>query len=453
MRSLWIVATLLTGALASTTTTASTTTSSATDTAAIVTLSGTVDPLSLEGATGSVTYPSVTTTITLSTPKDSKTSTGTGTRSGNVTDAYTTTSGTVTMLVGSQGTSTLAPNATALRNSTATTSTTPLPTNTQPCNGYVEFCARNYSNITYVAAHNSPFDRKGNIASNQQYSVTTQLNDGIRMLQFQAHLQNGTIRLCHTSCDLLNVGPLEEYLTTVTRWLNNNPYEVITILMGNYDLVGVGNFTAPIINSGLSRYVYTPPKIPMSLNDWPVLSELILTQKRVIIFMDYNANQTEVPYILDEFTQMWETPFSPTDPAFPCTVQRPPNLSPESAKQILYMANHNLNVEISFSGLDLLIPNTAVLNETNGVSGYRSLGLMANSCTTTWGRPPNFLLVDYYNEGSSPGSVFEVAANMNNVTYNGHCCGSNTSGALRLQTPDAVWMFVVAALSVLLCMN
>ncbi|KAI7977822.1 hypothetical protein EIK77_009362 [Talaromyces pinophilus] len=383
MRSLWMAGALLTGALAQSTTTSSsssTTSASDTDTAAIVTISGTVDPLSIDGATGSVTYPSVTTTVTLST--DSNTLSGTVTR--NATDVYTTTSGTVTVLVGSQGTTTLAPNATASRNSTTatmTTSTAPLPTNTQPCNGYVEFCARNYSNITYVAAHNSPFDRQGNIASNQQYSVTTQLNDGIRMLQFQVHLQNDTLYLCHTSCDLLNAGTLQDYLTTVTKWLNNNPYEVITILMGNYDLASVGNFTDSIVNSGLSKYAYQPPKIPMGLDDWPVLSELILTQKRAIIFMDYNANHTEVPYILDEFTQMWETPFSPTDSDFPCTTQRPPNLSEESAKSIMYMANHNLNVEISFSGFDILIPNTAVLNETNGVSGYRSLGLMAENCT------------------------------------------------------------------------
>ncbi|KAF3405140.1 putative secreted protein [Talaromyces pinophilus] len=444
MRSLWMAVALLTGALAQSTTTSSsssTTSASDTDTTAIVTISGTVDPLSIDGATGSVTYHSVTTTVTLST--DSNTLSGTVTR--NATDVYTTTSGTVTVLVGSQGTTTLAPNATASRNGTTatmTTSTAPLPTNTQPCNGYVEFCARNYSNITYVAAHNSPFDRQGNIASNQQYSVTTQLNDGIRMLQFQVHFQNDTLYLCHTSCDLLNAGTLQDYLTTVTKWLNNNPYEVITILMGNYDLVSVGNFTDSIVNSGLSKYAYQPPKIPMGLDDWPVLSELILTQKRAIIFMDYNANQTEVPYILDEFTQMWETPFSPTDSDFPCTTQRPPNLSEESAKSIMYMANHNLNVEISFSGFDILIPNTAVLNETNGVSGYRSLGLMADNCTATWGRPPNFLLVDYYNDGSFPGSVFEVAADMNNVTYNGHCCGS-TSGALRLQIPDHQ-MFVMA---------
>lgn len=34
-----------------------------------------------------------------------------------------------------------------------------------------------------------------------------------------------------------------------------------------------------------------------------------------------------------------------------------------------------------------------------------------------WGKPPNFLLVDYYNKGG--GSVFEVAAKLNGVKYRG----------------------------------
>jgi hypothetical protein len=51
----------------------------------------------------------------------------------------------------------------------------------QRCNGYIELCDRKYSNITMVAAHNSPFVELANIASNQIYDVVTQLNDGIRM--------------------------------------------------------------------------------------------------------------------------------------------------------------------------------------------------------------------------------------------------------------------------------
>lgn len=41
-----------------------------------------------------------------------------------------------------------------------------------------------------------------------------------------------------------------------------------------------------------------------------------------------------------------------------------------------------------------------------------------------WNRPPNFLLVDYYNYGKPNGTTLRVAAEMNNVTYNNKCCGT-----------------------------
>ena len=45
-------------------------------------------------------------------------------------------------------------------------------------------------------------------------------------------------------------------------------------------------------------------------------------------------------------------------------------------------------------------------------------------CIGDWQRPPNFLVVDYYNRGDPrPGSVFEVAARANGVQYNRPCCG------------------------------
>ena len=187
--------------------------------------------------------------------------------------------------------------------------------------------------------------------------------------------------LCHTSCELLNVGTLEAYLTTVAQWMRDNPYDVVTILMGNYDYVSPSLFVEPIKASGMFDLAYTPSKIPMGLDDWPTLSEMILSGKRAVFFMDYQANQTEYPWLMDEFSQMWETPFSPTDRSFPCTVQRPPGLVAKDAKERMYMANHNLNIELSLGSFSLLIPNTAVINVTNAVSGYGSLGSMANNCT------------------------------------------------------------------------
>lgn len=107
---------------------------------------------------------------------------GTMTTSGNGT-VITTTSNALTLLVGGAGTTTIgnsSMNATMTSSGTATASPV---VNQQPCNNYPQFCARKYSNITMVAAHNSPFVRKNNVAANQVLDVTQQLNDGIRMCE------------------------------------------------------------------------------------------------------------------------------------------------------------------------------------------------------------------------------------------------------------------------------
>lgn len=56
---------------------------------------------------------------------------------------------------------------------------------------------------------------------------------------------NGTVRMCHTSCNILDAGTLQDYLTTVAGWVRTHPYDVVTIIIANGDYAGVGNFTAP----------------------------------------------------------------------------------------------------------------------------------------------------------------------------------------------------------------
>ena len=293
----------------------------------------------------------------------------------------------VTILAGGQRGFPTTSGTNSSTNATSSTSTSAQPVNTQPCNNYPQLCSRSYSNITYVAAHNSPFVNRNNAAANQEYGVFAQLNDGIRMLQGQTHFFNNTIYYCHTSCDLLNAGSAESYFTNITRWVQRHPFDVVTLLIGNADFRAVTDYIAPLEASGLSNYAYVPPKVPMNITDWPTLGSIILTGKRVVIYMDYNANQTAVPYILDEFSQIWETPFSPTDSSFPCTIQRPPGLSNEDAGTRMYMANHNLNTEITALGTSLLVPTTTLINETNAVNGTGSLGSMAEECAGNFPRP------------------------------------------------------------------
>jgi hypothetical protein len=408
--------------------------SSATDegTGSAVTLTGsntasiTFDGANYVAVTTGITYASDGETITFtstdtlySRPTDLDSALASITGNASSTGNSTTAKPTSTLLVGGQATGT--GNSSMTSNVTSTTSSA-RPTNTVPCNGYREFCTRPYSNITHVAAHNSPFVRPGNIATNQELPVLSQLNDGVRMLQFQVHDKNGTLQLCHTSCQMLDVGSLEDYLRTVYEWMQQNPYDVITILMGNYDVLPPARFEEPIRASGLLKYAYTPPKRPMGLSDWPELGEMILRQQRVIFMLDYEANQEEIPWLIDEFSYVWETPFSPTERDFPCTVQRPPDQPRDVSDNRMYMANHNLNLEVAIAGTSLLIPASNFLNETNAVTGYGSAGWQVSNCTDDWNRPPNYLLVDYYNVGSFNGSIFQVAATANNVSYDRDSC-------------------------------
>ncbi|KAL2115645.1 hypothetical protein VTJ04DRAFT_9900 [Mycothermus thermophilus] len=332
------------------------------------------------------------------------------------------------------GSSALPSNATETPTSTAAEE--PAPTNTRPCNGYPELCERKFSNVTQVGCHNSPFARAGSVAANQELPVTDQLNDGVRFLQAQIQWPNNDTvpHFCHTMCELFDAGPITDWLTQVREWVAAHPYDVVTILLGN------GNYSTPdmyvpyIEASGITKYVFTPSKVPLRRDDWPTLGQMILSGQRVVMFLDYMANQTAYPWLLDEFTHMWETPFDPVDRTFPCTVHRPPELPQDLARDgYLYLMNHNLNAEIQLLGQTILVPAVSELNTTNAADGEGSLGMAAANCAADWGRPPTVLNVDYYNYGNYPGSVFEVAARMNNVPYEPRpCCGQGESGAGRV---------------------
>ncbi|KAI7277753.1 PLC-like phosphodiesterase [Hortaea werneckii] len=390
----------------------------------------------------------VTTRSSSTTDTDTDTSSKTGSRTGTASSSSSntnsnshsnstvTTSGgrtttqTITTITGGDSTTSTRTTGAA----TSSTSTGPIPSNTVPCNNYPEFCSRQYSNITQICAHNSYFSVKNNAASNQDYNMHTQLDDGIRMIQGETQLVNGTMYGCHTSCDLLNAGTYASILSQVANWVEAHPYDVVTILVGNSDYekgVTAKDYVQPFEESGLMPYLYEPEYVPQRRNQWPTLGEMILSGKRVVAFIDYNANQTAVPWLLDEYTHFWSTPFSPTDPDFPCSLQLPLHLDNETAKEeFMYIANHNLNVRFNLGGNNILIPDTYHIQRTNGkYDQFGQLGAMTGNCSEIWNAPPNFLVVDYYNRGDpKPGSVFEVAAKANNVTYNRQCCGNGNGG-------------------------
>lgn len=94
------------------------------------------------------------------------------------------------------------------------------------CNGNAALCARPWSEVSQIGTHNSAF--VGAVpTANQDWTVTQQLDSGIRFLQAQSHWENNALRMCHTNCILFDAGPATDYLSTIRKWMDTNPNEVV----------------------------------------------------------------------------------------------------------------------------------------------------------------------------------------------------------------------------------
>ncbi|KAI0790734.1 PLC-like phosphodiesterase [Abortiporus biennis] len=274
------------------------------------------------------------------------------------------------------------------------------------CNGHAEFCDRSYGNITYLGAHDSfAFSTDPlALARDQEVNIPSQLDLGVRLLQAQAHVNDGVLHFCHTDCILFDGGTVQNYLTTVHTWLLANPNEFLTFIFTNPEGASLPDVWDPAFQaSGIAPLAYVPPTVPMKQSDWPTLGELLDSGKRVIVFLDAGADtDRSVPYILPEFEMVWETPFSVTDSSFPCSVDR--IAGPLVTTDHMYMINHSLNKNLLGTGIIVSDPIDA--STTNGVTSI--LANAAGCEPLSAGRAPNFVLLDFVNLGQGLQAVNQL---------------------------------------------
>lgn len=239
---------------------------------------------------------------------------------------------------------------------------------------------------------------------NRFYNATAQLNAGVRLLTAQIHNNNGLWHLCHTSCALLDAGRVGDWLASVRLWLDNNPNEVVTILLVNSDNASAAQIDAEFQAANLSSHAYIPPSRTTALEKWPTLQDMISNSTRLVAFiapLDPTSN-TVAPYLLDEFTFVWENPYEVMSPVnFSCFPDRPPavrgNISAAITSGRLSLMNHFLYTPGPF-GIEL--PDTTHLGNTNAPSGtIGNLGDGVANCTNAYGKAPTFILVDFFDQG------------------------------------------------------
>ena len=301
------------------------------------------------------------------------------------------------------------------------------------CNGREEYCNRRYDNISQIGTHGSPFWGV-TPAHNQNLGIRMQLDAGIRFLQAQTHKSPiyGQMKTCHTSCLVEDAGTLEDFLLKVKDWLlaPGHEREVVTLLLTNGDYVDVGAYEDVFRKVDIEDLLYMPEKKGLTLRkreqpvplpakgmskpaaglpplqphapgeqQWPKLGEMIKSGERLVVFLDYGAKPSKVPYILDEFDHFWEGPFDTVDPEFDqCAIDRPV-LTPQNKERVhkrMYIVNHYLDTKI----LGWLVPNRRDAHRTNALEGKNGIKKQVELCLNAHsGRWPRAVLVDYFDVG------------------------------------------------------
>ena len=162
------------------------------------------------------------------------------------------------------------------------------------CNGGASLCGLLYSEITHLVTHDS-YALSPNLAATQDNSIVDQLNQGVRGIKLSAvpSLEDpSVINLCHTHCSVLDAGTVTDTLNNITHWLKKNPKEVVTIMWNNLYNYQATQLAVPYEESDILPFVYTQE----TPNTWPTIQEMIDSGKRVVNFVDAEADPDQVPW-------------------------------------------------------------------------------------------------------------------------------------------------------------
>ncbi|KAG5993608.1 hypothetical protein E4U43_003454 [Claviceps pusilla] len=302
----------------------------------------------------------------------------------------------------------------------ASGSTTAGSTSTdQPCNNSPLLCGRAYSAVTHMGAHNSAFMRddstSNSLSGNQFQNATLALDAGLRLLQVQVHKLNSTLELCHSSCALLDAGPLEAWLSAIHGWMVANPRDVVTLLLVNSDGAPASDFAPVFERSGLAAMAYDPASDSRSF-PWPTLQDMITANTRLVTFITNIHASPAAPYLMPEFSHVFETRYQISDLAGfnNCTVARPSRAAPADqglASGYLSLVNH-FKYQRVFAGFRIPDVDSIDLVNSPDTTALGNLGTHLQQCKTEWKRVPNFVLVDFWNRGN----VTAALDAMNGVT-------------------------------------
>lgn len=249
------------------------------------------------------------------------------------------------------------------------------------CNGEFSLCSKKYDEVAYLTTHNAFNSSQDNFSlPNQNLDLSGQLNIGVRAFMLDVYTSFGTTVVYHGSA-ILGSNPLEEELTKIKVFLDNNPNEVVTVILECY--VSANAIETEMNQSGLMNYVYEHPLG----TPWPTLQTMISNNTRCVVFSDVDDASASQGWYHYMWTNMVETHYSNnaiTD--FSCDFNRGDSIND------LFILNHFVTNSVLGTGME----TEAEIANSNPFFINRAL-----QCQQEKAKFPNFVTVDFVELGDA----------------------------------------------------
>lgn len=293
------------------------------------------------------------------------------------------------------------------------------------CNGHVELCDRRFDDVAFPATHNamSAADQPGWFLAEQPTTMVGSLDDGIRVFlidtwygqrtesggvitaqqslaRAQRELTSGKadeitpamqrtidrlrgqptagpveVYMCHTLCEL-GATQLESQLVGLRDWMQAHPREVVTVFI--QDATTPADTAAVFERAGLADMAY----VHKAGTPWPTLGEMVDSGKRLLVLMENDGGGAQYPYLHQGFDVVQDTGYTYASvDDFDCA----PNRGSKDAD--LFLVNHWL---ASF---------TALVSNAQKANAKAVLGDRVKTCQDERGMIPNFVAVNWYDQG------------------------------------------------------